>query len=83
MQITCPVCGHRSKADRVGRKRFKCLRCGFTFNAQYVACLNLASRLYDGRVAIRGGRIYFIARKAGLAVSVDVALNEPLIEVSG
>ena len=43
--ITCPVCRHTDKRNRIGKEEFKCRRCGFTFNAQYVACLNLSSRL--------------------------------------
>lgn len=76
--IKCPVCGYISKRNRVNREVFQCRRCGFTYNAQYVACLNLFSRSDDGRVAIRGGRIYLISRKAGLVVPVNVAPNEPL-----
>ncbi|PNV81223.1 MAG: hypothetical protein C0179_03810, partial [Fervidicoccus sp.] len=41
--ITCPVCGYADKANRVDRDSFKCRKCGFAFNAQYVACLNLFS----------------------------------------
>ena len=42
----------------------------------YVACLNLFSRLNDGGVAIRGGRIYAYL-EAGLVVPADVAPNDP------
>jgi len=76
--ITCPICGYTDKRNRVDRETFRCRRCGFTFNAQYVACLNLYSRLNDGRVAIRGGRIVIITREAGHVVPVDVAPDEPL-----
>ena len=54
-----------------------CRRCGFSFNAQYVACLNLFSRSNDGRVAIRGGRLILISRKAAHVVAVNVAPYEP------
>jgi len=69
--ITCPVCGYTDKKNRIDKEIFKCMRCGFTFNAQYVACLNLFSRLDDGMVAIRGGRIYLITRKAVPVVPVN------------
>jgi IS605 OrfB family transposase len=77
--ITCPVCGYADKANRVDRDSFKCRKCGFAFNAQYVACLNLFSRLNDGKVAIRGGRLYLVSRKAGSVVPVYVALDDPTI----
>jgi len=75
--ITCPVCGYTSKRNRVSKETFRCRRCGFTFNAQYVACLNLFLRSNDGGVAIRGGRLYLIPRKADYVVPVDVAPDEP------
>ncbi len=79
--ITCSVCGYTDKENRVSKETFNCRRCGFTFNAQYVACLNLFSRSDEGKVAIRGGRIYLDSRKAGSVVSVDAALDEPPIEM--
>jgi len=79
--ITCPVCGYTSKRNRVSKETFKCRRCGFTFNAQYVACLNLFLRSNDGGVAIRGGRLYLIPRKVGPVVPIDVAPDEPLIKM--
>ncbi len=66
-----------AKLSGVNKETFKCMKCGFTFNAQYVACLNLFSRTNDGLVAIMGGRLYLIPRKAGPVVPVDVAPNEP------
>ena len=42
--ITCPICGCVDKGNRVDKETFSCRRCGFAFNAQYVACLNLFSR---------------------------------------
>jgi len=77
--ITCPLCGHASKRNRVSKEEFSCENCGFKLNAQYVACLNMFSRLDDGRIAIRGGRIILIPRKAGPVVPVDVAPNDVLI----
>ena len=75
--ITCPLCGYTDKSNRVDKETFKCRKCGFTFNAQYVACLNLFSRSDDGRATIRGGRIYLISRKTAQVVAVNVAPNEP------
>jgi len=37
---TCPSCGHIEKANRQGEK-FKCLRCGFTGDADHIAALNI------------------------------------------
>ena len=77
--ITCPVCGHVDKGNRVDKETFKCKKCDFTFNAQYVACLNLFSRLDDGEAATTGGRLYLIPRKAGSVVPVHVAPDDPTI----
>jgi len=75
--ITCPICGYVDRRNRVSKEVFVCGKCGFTFNAQYVACLNLFSRFNDGKVTIRGGKeIYLLLRKAGFVVPVNVALNE-------
>ena len=35
--ITCPVCGYIDKRNRIDKEVFRCRRCNFTFNAQYVA----------------------------------------------
>ncbi len=75
--ITCPICGYVDKKNRIDREGFRCRRCGFTFNAQYVACLNLFSRSNDGMVAIRSGRLFLISRKTAQVVAVNVAPNEP------
>ena len=79
--ISCPVCGYTDRRNRASKEALKCRKCGFKFNAQYVACLNLFSRSDDGSVAIRGGRLYLASRKAGLVVPVDVAPDEPPIEM--
>ena len=79
--ITCPVCGYVDKKNRIGKEGFRCRRCGFIFNAQYVACLNLFSRSDDGVVAIRSGRLVLITRKAAQVVAVNVAPNEPPIKM--
>ncbi len=75
--ITCPICGYVDKRNRIDKERFRCRRCGFSFNAQYVACLNLFSRSNDGRVAIRSGGLVLITRKTAQVVAVNVAPNEP------
>ena len=79
--ITCPVCGYVDKKNRIGKEGFRCRRCGFIFNAQYVACLNLFSRSNDGVVAIRSGRLVLITRKAAQVVAVNAAPNEPPIKM--
>jgi len=75
--IACPICGYVDKKNRLDKETFKCRRCGFTFNAQYVACLNLFSRSDDGKVAIRSRRLFLTARKTAQVVAVNVAPNEP------
>ena len=79
--VTCPICGYVDKRNRLDKETFKCRRCCFTFNAQYVACLNLFSRSDDGRVAIRSGRLVLITRKTAQVVAVNVAPNEPPIKM--
>lgn len=75
--ITCPVCNHLDRRNRVGSSLFKCRKCDFTYNVHYVACLNLFSRHNDGVVAISGGRIILITREAGQVVPVNEAPNDP------
>ena len=75
--ITCPICGYEDKRNRIDKERFRCRRRGFSFNVQYVACLNLFSRSNDGRVVIRSGRILLITRKTAQVVAVNVAPYEP------
>ena len=79
--INCPICGYSDRKNRVDKETFRCRNCGFTFNAQYVACLNLFSRSNDGLIAIRSGGLILIPRKAGPVVPVDVAPDEPPIEM--
>jgi len=79
--ITCPVCGYADKRNRVDKETFKCRRCGFIFNTQFVACLNLFSRSDDGMIAIRSGKLYLISRKTAPVVAVNVAPDEPPIEM--
>jgi len=73
--ITCPLCGFKSKKNRLNVSTFRCVKCGFEFDAQFVACLNLLSRADDSRLAIRHGRLFI--HKAGLVVPVDVAPDVP------
>ncbi|MBC7112524.1 MAG: IS200/IS605 family element transposase accessory protein TnpB [Candidatus Methanomethyliales bacterium] len=40
--ITCPRCGHVDKANRKSQSLFRCTKCGFQHNADYVASLNLS-----------------------------------------
>jgi IS605 OrfB family transposase len=40
--ITCPRCGCIDKANRRSQSLFRCVRCGFQHNADYVASLNLS-----------------------------------------
>jgi transposase len=41
---TCPRCGHVSPSNRPSTRLFRCQRCGFQHNANFVASLNIASR---------------------------------------
>jgi putative transposase len=41
---TCPRCGHVSPSNRLTTRLFRCQKCGFQHNANFVAALNLASR---------------------------------------
>jgi len=79
--ITCPICGYVDKRNRVDKETFKCRKCNFIFNAQYVACFNLFSRSNDGVVAIRGGGLFLIIRKTAQVVAVNVAPDEPPIRM--
>ena len=74
---TCPLCGFKSKKNRLNVSTFRCIKCGFEFDAQFVACFNLLSRADDSRLAIRHGRL--LIRKADYVVPVDVAPREVLI----
>ena len=58
-----PYCENTSKRNRVSKEEFACENCELKLNTQYIACLNMFSRLDDGEVAIRGGRIMLIPRK--------------------
>ncbi|MHA1860358.1 MAG: transposase [Candidatus Asgardarchaeia archaeon] len=40
--ITCPRCGRIDKANRRSQPLFRCAKCGFQHNADYVASLNLS-----------------------------------------
>ena len=43
---TCPVCGHIHDDNRKTQEHFKCVRCGFSMNADHVAALNIALRMH-------------------------------------
>jgi putative transposase len=38
---TCPVCRHVSSDNRKRQEQFRCVRCGYSGNADYVAALNI------------------------------------------
>ena len=38
---TCPVCGHVSSDNRKRQEEFRCVRCGYSGNADYIASLNI------------------------------------------
>ena len=40
----CPVCGHNEKGNRPNRDTFRCVQCGFSGNADYIAAINIAAR---------------------------------------
>jgi len=52
--ITCPRCGHVDKANRRSQSLFRCVKCGFQHNADYVASLNLSrvELARSGRAAV-------------------------------
>jgi IS605 OrfB family transposase len=41
---TCPRCGHVSPSNRLSTRLFRCQRCKFQHNANFVAAVNLANR---------------------------------------
>jgi IS605 OrfB family transposase len=51
---TCPRCGYADGANRRTRSLFRCIRCGFQHNADYVGSLNLsrAKLASSGRAAV-------------------------------
>jgi putative transposase len=57
----CPLCHCVSKKNRKSQKIFKCIRCGYTRNADYVASINIRNRrsitsigIYTPHKLIRG-----------------------------
>lgn len=40
--ITCPRCGRVDRSNRQSQSLFRCVKCGFQHNADYVASLNLS-----------------------------------------
>lgn len=47
---TCPVCGHIHNDNRKTQEHFKCVRCGFSMNADHVAALNIALRMHVNKL---------------------------------
>jgi hypothetical protein len=43
---TCPKCGHIHSDNRKSQENFKCVKCGFSMNADHVAALNIALRMH-------------------------------------
>jgi putative transposase len=43
---TCPICGHIHDNNRKTQEHFKCVKCGFSMNADHVAALNIALRMH-------------------------------------
>jgi transposase len=41
---TCPRCGNVDRRNRPERNLFRCIRCGFSDEADYVAALNIARK---------------------------------------
>ena len=81
--ITCPICGKKSKKNRVRVYKFKCVNCGFEFDAQFVACMNLLSRFYkpndpaweraNGKLVFKlGGGLVVTADAPDEAMTIDV-----------
>jgi IS605 OrfB family transposase len=50
----CPCCGHIEKRNRPNRDRFRCVRCGLTGHADYIAALNIESRAAVSRPNLTG-----------------------------
>ena len=48
----CPVCHNIDKKNRKSQRIFKCIKCGFTRNADYVASINIRNRRSIARVDI-------------------------------
>lgn len=44
---TCPCCGHVSSANRKTQSEFKCTKCGYAANADFVAAKNILRRGRD------------------------------------
>ena len=43
---TCSKCGHIHDDNRKTQENFKCVKCGFSMNADHVAALNIALRMH-------------------------------------
>ncbi len=77
--ITCPICGYKDRKNRVDVRKFRCKKCGFEFDAQFVACLNLL-RSYDGVAQrSRGGNfLRWVPRVVGTTASDEVLIDDVL-----
>ncbi len=53
---TCPVCGHTDKENRRSQSRFRCVKCLFEGNADYVAAINIHTAGHAGINACGDGR---------------------------
>jgi len=42
--VECPKCHHVNKRNRKSQAHFKCLKCGYKRNADYVGSLNIRAR---------------------------------------
>ena len=81
--ITCPICGKKSKKNRVGVYKFRCVDCGFEFDAQFVACMNLLSRFYkpyDPAWERANNKLIF-ELGGGLVVTADASDEAMIISV--
>jgi len=58
----CPRCGHIEKRNRPDRDRFRCVGCGLTGHADYIAALNIGSRAAVSRPDLTG--VYAISHDA-------------------
>jgi len=59
----CPRCGHTDKANRRSQALFRCRRCGFQHNADWVASYNIARRAGSmGEGRCKPARILRVAR---------------------
>lgn len=93
--ITCPICRKKSKKNRQGVYKFKCINCGFEFDAQFVACMNLLKKFYkpydpaweraDNKLVFKLGSGLVVAADApdeAMIISVDDLLRGKPVPIS-